>query len=347
MRNGDIVTSTKWFVNGSLQIDGPDDQPTVKVLPLANTGIVGMVRVEITISNLCIGKCVANLYVYSALQDYSIGIKRNGGAACLDTVLDIPNIIDTSEKTYSLDLNPAYLASIGTILTYSWSTTGGLSIIGATNQPTALVSHTSNGTISLEITSTGLCVGKGRKTLAVKIGVPIMLSSTILSNIPCISRADVVFAEDVTSISYTRKLNSSTITVPTTTGMITLVDDGRYTIFGTNACGNSINYYVTVTSDELAGCKTVAETPKKSENLPSVLPEIVVSPNPANTYIDVANILAGSEVKIYTKMGVLVHSEKSENDKIRLDISKLATDLYILEAVLPNKVKVRKQIVKE
>ena len=46
-------------------------------------------------------------------------------------------------------------------------------------------------------------------------------------------------------------------------------------------------------------------------------------------------------------MGVLVHSEKSENDKIRLDISKLTTDLYILEAVLPNNVRVRKQIVKQ
>ena len=46
-------------------------------------------------------------------------------------------------------------------------------------------------------------------------------------------------------------------------------------------------------------------------------------------------------------MGVLVHSEKSENDKIRLDISKLNTDLYILEAVLPNNVSVRKQIVKQ
>ena len=86
--------------------------------------------------------------------------------------------------------------------------------------------------------------------------------------------------------------------------------------------------------------------PPKIKNSPKKL-EITVSPNPANTYLDVSNILAGSEVKIYTKMGVLVHSEKSENDKIRLDISKLSTDLYILEAVLPNNVSVRKQIIKE
>ena len=103
----------------------------------------------------------------------------------------------------------------------------------------------------------------------------------------------------------------------------------------------------TLTSDDLAGCKTVGTTPKKADILPTALPEITISPNPASTYLDIANILAGSEVKIYTKMGVLVHSEKSENDKIRLDISKLNTDLYILEAVLPNNVKVRKQIVKE
>ncbi len=64
--------------------------------------------------------------------------------------------------------------------------------------------------------------------------------------------------------------------------MITLIDDGRYTVFGTNACGNSINYIVIVTSDELAGCKTIAEVPKKSESLPNALPEIIISPNSAN-----------------------------------------------------------------
>ena len=46
-------------------------------------------------------------------------------------------------------------------------------------------------------------------------------------------------------------------------------------------------------------------------------------------------------------MGILVHSEKSENGYIHLDISKLNTDLYILEAVLPNQQKIRKQIIKE
>ncbi len=349
LRSGDIVTSKRWSVTGDLEIVGRDDLETVIVKPTANTGYVGYVNIEITTSNFCIGKGVATFNVYSAISDYEIGIKRNG-AACLPPVVGgIEDLEDNSVRTYSLDLNPAYLASIGTILTYSWSTTGGLNITSPSNIPTVTVSHTSNGTISLEITSTGLCVGKGRKTLAVKIGVPIMISSAILELGACGGGVEAVFAEDVTSITLLNFKPTSTlpgVIYPTTTGRLLFTSPDRYRIFATNACGNSIIYNLTIISTPDI-CKTVGETPKKSENLPSVLPEIVVSPNPANTYIDVANILAGSEVKIYTKMGVLVHSEKSENDKIRLDISKLATDLYILEAVLPNNVKVRKQIVKE
>ncbi len=62
----------------------------------------------------------------------------------------------------------------------------------------------------------------------------------------------------------------------------------------------------------------------------------------------VENILTGSKVVIYDNLGrVLFTSPASEGNSLNIDISSLKTGIYILEAILPNNQKTRRNIVRE
>ena len=86
---------------------------------------------------------------------------------------------------------------------------------------------------------------------------------------------------------------------------------------------------------------------KKSENL-SKEPIVNIFPNPSGGQVTIENILVGSKVSIYDNLGrMMFTSASSEGNSIKIDIASLKTGIYILEAVLPNNQKTRKNIVRE
>ncbi len=90
-----------------------------------------------------------------------------------------------------------------------------------------------------------------------------------------------------------------------------------------------------------------ASTTEISAEYP-IAEKISVSPNPSSNQITIDNVLSGSTVKIYDSFGrLMLTSITVEGNSINIDISSIKTGIYVLEAILPNNMKVRKQIMKE
>ena len=322
------IVAINWTTTGDWVIDpstpnGSSNSTNIAISNYYNSG-VGTLRVEVITRNICLGFGVGTKQVQIIRPpDYGINIVPVTSAPLCVGIPKIYSFIYTLPPGTGTRTGEFFITSTANVLVIPIPT--GIKVVATDNGPTS---------ISIEIKHFSACSGSnsGIGTLLGVAGTPTY--QNFIANNP---RFPLIYDACVQPPPSIQFANATSVTLdgdtsPTTTGIINLPSAaGTYIVSASNSCGNTPNLTVYVV--EISSCKT--------------MPEIKISPNPANTYLDVANILAGSEVKIYTKMGVLVHSEKSENDKIRLDISKLNTDLYILEAVLPDKVKVRKQIIKE
>jgi hypothetical protein len=313
----------KWMAHSGLQIlpNTPDNQTYVDVQFTGNVAY-GILRVDTKSTNACFADGMGASIVRSSLpSNYAVTLAPASVALCLGDVV---------QYRY---LPPSTLpANTGGLVSILWTVSSNLQISNeTTTTPTITAITNGASTISVQITHFDSCSGYsyGTSSLSFWVGIPPTPRKSLGNDGSC-------------AYAYTLPTTGATdISIDGEPFMPIIqpfsLPNGTYVIALSNSCGTTIPRSVTILDIPL--CKTVGETPKE--------PIISVLPNPANTYLDVANILAGSEVKIYNKMGILVHSQKSENNYIRLDISKLNADLYILEAVLPNSIKVRKQIIKE
>ncbi len=313
----------KWIAHSGLQIlpGTPDNQTYVDVQFTANVAY-GILRVDTKSTSACFADGMGTSIVRSSLpSNYAVNITSASVALCLGNVVQ-----------YSYIPPPTLPANTGGLVSILWTGSSNLQISNETTATPTITAITNGAsTISVQITHFDSCFGYnyGISSLTLWVGIPPRPPKSIIYTGVCQS-AYILPTTGATDISIDGEPFMPIISP-------FYLPEGSYMVSLSNSCGATVPRAVTILV--IDPCKIVGQTPKE--------PIISVLPNPANTYLDVANILAGSEVKIYNKMGILVHSEKSENDYIRLDISKLNTDLYILEAVLPNRQKVRKQIIKE
>ncbi len=317
------IISVNWISEGNLTIQSVNTRDNVTVI---NNGIsFGRLRVEVIVRGTCLGKGIGAVDL-GPTPNYTINFTElTGNTLCKGNTL-----------RYTLRINGQLVSTM--VGTPQYTVSSNLQIINPNpNNLEVLILEAGASSINVTTNYADPCRGnfQGVGVLYFEASSPPLVGKFSFPNVSydaCFGTYSLIISPNFNATDVS--INGAPF-VPIT-GPIEL-SVGTYTIALSNSCGVSATRTMTISAAPM-GCKTVVSAKDT---------EITVSPNPANTYLDVSNILAGSEVKIYTKMGVLVHSEKSENDKIRLDISKFNTDLYILEAVLPNNVRVRKQIIKQ
>ena len=262
-------------------------------------------------------------------------------------------------STFNLTLDPAVASDPTTIITWSASPANLVGVLSGQNTNTATISRTSLNsgftTISASISfSTPGC--KGAKTVDFSTWVgspkPPILSKFYPKVSYCIGLGNLPilpfgFTSSVTAIFTNLNNVVSEVILPIAPdGSVNFVGYGTYVITScSNICGTFIfpNVISFIVEEDIT-CLVKQVTASKPTNEPT----INIFPNPSSGQVTIENILAGSKVTIYDNLGrVMFTSAASEGNGTNIDISSLKTGIYILEAILPNNQKVRKNIVRE
>ena len=335
------ITSIRWIAGPNTVLSGANGGPNNYSIMATTTAMwAGSLSVEVTTASSCYLTAYASLNtaIYS-LSGYNIDIVADTNAP-LCQVGDqksysyvFPAVLPSGTGAITNINNIPTLVLSSNLVLVGLPTATGFTVQIAPNITSPITS------ISVERNHFSACLGAntGIGRLSGVIGAPIMLSPTFFVLDYCsVFSALVQFGGDVTEITVGGVSN------PTTNGTTTITTAGTYRISASNACGISRNYKVTV-AENLFACKTVGQVPEAPKT-----PIINIFPNPSGGQVTVENILAGSKITIYDNLGrVMLTSASSEGSSTNIDISSLKAGIYILEAILPNNQKTRKNIVRE
>ena len=334
------ITSIRWIAGANTVLSGANGGPSDFTIMATTTaaGVANTLSVEVTISNYCYVKARATLGIgIATTPNYTIGIVPDTNIPLCTR--RFPN----NTKSYSYVFPTLPYGTGATVNPLPTLTLTNLVLVGTPTATgfTVMSLSAGVGTINVEVNHQAGCstISKGTGTLSIIKGKPVMLTPDNFVVIPCVTPPPLVtFGDNVTEIM----LDGAPMTM-IAPGSIRLPQTApaTYIISARNACGTSIDYVVTAVEDPYnLGCKVVAGTPKQ--------PIINIFPNPSSGQVTVENILAGSKVDIYDNLGrVMLTSAASEGNSTNIDIASLKTGIYILEAILPNNQKVRKNIVRE
>ena len=265
-------------------------------------------------------------------------------------------------RVFNLALDPSIANDPTVIITWSAFPANLVGVLSGQNTNTATISRTSLNsgfaTISATISfSTPGCKGAKTVDFPTWVGIPWVSASrkfyprTINYCIGVDAPYMFPFFGGASSINaiFTDSNGSTNVTIPVLPdGGVAFTSYGTYVFISvSNNCGAFSYPIPNVISIEVIDTCSKVVAVKKLEKL-TEQPTVNIFPNPSGGQVTVENILAGSKVDIYDNLGrVMLTSAASEGNSTNIDISSLKTGIYILEAILPNNQKVRKNIVRE
>jgi hypothetical protein len=205
--------------------------------------------------------------------------------------------------------SPINLAA-GGANTYTWSTSAQTNTIAPT--PTA------NTTYSV-IGAGGSCTNSAQ--LSVTVNPVPNFTITSSHSIACTGQQFTLSSSDASLPSYTWASVSSTVSGSSNDKRITnLSITTTFTLTGqaANGCTNIALY-----TQNVSPCTSIASfAPRKNE--------MIIYPNPTNGKITIVSIQKERAISIFNSLGQLIYSAEMKEEKIEVDLSKMAKGIYFV-----------------
>ncbi len=259
-----------------------------------------------------------------------LGVRSGDGLIVLtfiEKLATIPVFVDTAAEVCENSVTTFTVAAQPYASTYTWSTTGGLSI--TTGNGTNTVTVTAVNTPGTIMVTAGNACGTGdADTTSVSVNLLPSIAITPSATSVCLGEAVTLTASGAPSIGWNYGVNNGVAFIPTVTR--------TYTASGTDANGCVGINMITITVDSCLGVEN------------AMLAEgISIFPNPSKGIVTISSKDDMGTVTIYDALGKVVYQSANVQRELKVDLTAEESGLFLIEMLSADKVKRMVRIVKE
>ncbi len=244
--------------------------------------------------------------VVSPTTNSSYTVVGTSTAGCISNTFATANV--TVNATPTIAVNSGAICS-GNSFTINPSGANTYTIQGGN----AVVSPTANSSYTVTGTSTAGCISNTFATANVTVNPLPTINSSSSNTLICVGQSATLSATGAQSYTWSPAIPMSGVVSPSAT--IT------YSIIGTDANGCENTAVITQSVDACTGIQNVASSASANAQ---------VYPNPSSGVFQI-DVFEPAELNVFNSVGQLIYQTYAEVGSMKIDLSKFANGVYVLQ----------------